>query len=202
VLVVFVYCDATQCNRGMDVRVFLSHWTHWSTWYGKYFFKLTLLLIWYFYWPAWGIYNRSYQRVYNRQLDGEKTKEFISLCYHCHCHWDNFLRTVELLWVTSNLYETVLGLPAGHCHFTFIIWPFRLQCGHRQLGFCSFQMPIFDTVDIICCISYLFRAKNIKLEVHSYEWIYVPMFKVFKTVHFRQCSSGSFFQYVCFHCMF
>jgi len=75
VLVVLVYYDVTQCNRIMDVRIFLNHQTHWSTWYGKYFFfKLTLLLIWYFYWPSWGIYNRSYQRVYNRQLDGEKTR--------------------------------------------------------------------------------------------------------------------------------
>lgn len=56
------------------------------------------------------------------------------------------------------------------------MWP-------QTTGVCSFQLPIFYTVDIICCISYLFRAKNFKQGVHSKEWIYLPMLKVFKTVH-------------------
>jgi len=73
VLVVLVYYDATHCSSGMDSESIFKSLNTLTNMIWKVFFKLTLLLIWYFYWPAWGIYNRSYQRVYNRQLDEEKT---------------------------------------------------------------------------------------------------------------------------------
>jgi hypothetical protein len=129
---------------------------------------------------------------------------FISLCYCCHCHWDNFLRTEELLWVTSNSCEAVLGLPAGHCHFTFIIWPFRLQCGHRQLGFVHFNCPFFIPL-ILSVVSRTFlelKTSNKECTLKNGStypcWKFLKQCTCFYTAEFRI----HFFQCVCFHCMF
>jgi len=71
--IISLYYDATYCSCGMGSESMFKSLNTLMNVIWKVFFKLTLLLIWYFYWPAWGIYNRSYQRVSNRWLDEEKT---------------------------------------------------------------------------------------------------------------------------------